>query len=629
MCDLNNPILSDQIITYLGNKRRLIKFIDKTVDKLIKDDDELKNKALSDISFFDIFSGSGVVSRYGKLKGLEVHSNDLEIYSKIIQEAIIGINKSEVQGIFKVVFDNYTKSGTVIELIDDDYYQAILNYLNSLSNVQDQKNTYWSIHYAPKDTSNPDFHNERLFYTQENARKIDAVQEQIQVEAIFGEKSKNIIMASLMYNMTWHINTSGTMKGFHNGWGGKGKNALNRILSDIVLEKLPFVGGVKGTVYNDYAEKVFSNNNLKKMDIIYADPPYNQHQYSANYNHLTTLALNDRYEPGKVVQGSRAGIRKTHTRSDFCYSSKSKNDKSLMLAEKAFIEFIDGVKAKYIVMSYNNEGVVSIDRLMDLMSEGLKNAISIEYQVHDKFKGGKGTQTSNKVMEYLIIIEQGKAQSKADFEKIKEDLLHNTEKHLFLDKFINYEGVCRAGFIKECDSILVNDTFEILKDKNMFLKCDAKTFKVIDEHISLLSKEEIEALKLHEMTSLDLMNAYIEEGDIELAEGLLNVFKIKKYENELKDFEKRISAIKELTELTDWALIDGKLHRVFVLDDFIQAIGFMMQVAIAAEKMDHHPDWSNVYKTVTVDLTTHSKGCVTQQDSELAKKMDDIFNSFK
>ena len=67
-----------------------------------------------------------------------------------------------------------------------------------------------------------------------------------------------------------------------------------------------------------------------------------------------------------------------------------------------------------------------------------------------------------------------------------------------------------------------------------------------------------------------------------------------------------------LKQLPDWTILDKKLHRVFVLDNFVQAFGFMAQAAIVAEKMNHHPEWSNVYKTVTVDLTTHSEGCITQ-----------------
>jgi len=81
-----------------------------------------------------------------------------------------------------------------------------------------------------------------------------------------------------------------------------------------------------------------------------------------------------------------------------------------------------------------------------------------------------------------------------------------------------------------------------------------------------------------------------------------------------------------LKRLEDWTIINEKLHRVFILEDFVQALEFMNQVAIVAEKMKHHPEWLNVYKTVTVDLTTHSEGCITQLDVELATKMNDIFN---
>lgn len=81
-----------------------------------------------------------------------------------------------------------------------------------------------------------------------------------------------------------------------------------------------------------------------------------------------------------------------------------------------------------------------------------------------------------------------------------------------------------------------------------------------------------------------------------------------------------------LDQLKNWKVVDEKLQRIFVFRDFVQAFGFMTQVAIVAEKMNHHPEWSNVYKTVTIDLITHSEGFITQLDAELAVKMDDIFN---
>ncbi|MYB34174.1 MAG: 4a-hydroxytetrahydrobiopterin dehydratase [Gammaproteobacteria bacterium] len=74
----------------------------------------------------------------------------------------------------------------------------------------------------------------------------------------------------------------------------------------------------------------------------------------------------------------------------------------------------------------------------------------------------------------------------------------------------------------------------------------------------------------------------------------------------------------------EWTFRDNRLHRKFAFGNFIQAMGFMMSAALAAEKMDHHPEWSNVYKTVEVALTTHSSGGVTQLDVSLARQMESL-----
>jgi len=79
---------------------------------------------------------------------------------------------------------------------------------------------------------------------------------------------------------------------------------------------------------------------------------------------------------------------------------------------------------------------------------------------------------------------------------------------------------------------------------------------------------------------------------------------------------------KRLTQRPDWKLDNGKLHRLFAFHDFVEAFGFMSQIAILAEKLDHHPEWSNVYNRVDVRLTTHDAGGVTELDFELADHMD-------
>jgi len=79
-----------------------------------------------------------------------------------------------------------------------------------------------------------------------------------------------------------------------------------------------------------------------------------------------------------------------------------------------------------------------------------------------------------------------------------------------------------------------------------------------------------------------------------------------------------------LAQLKEWRELSGRdaIARKFVFADFNQAFGFMARVALLAEKMDHHPEWSNVYKTVEVILATHDSGGVTEKDVILAKAMD-------
>ena len=79
--------------------------------------------------------------------------------------------------------------------------------------------------------------------------------------------------------------------------------------------------------------------------------------------------------------------------------------------------------------------------------------------------------------------------------------------------------------------------------------------------------------------------------------------------------------------LSNWSVEDGKLHKQFKFKGFMQAIGWMVSVSIAAEKLDHHPEWANVYNRVDVTLTTHDMGNqISTWDIELAKTMDNLFN---
>ena len=84
-----------------------------------------------------------------------------------------------------------------------------------------------------------------------------------------------------------------------------------------------------------------------------------------------------------------------------------------------------------------------------------------------------------------------------------------------------------------------------------------------------------------------------------------------------------------LKELDGWKIVDNQLSKEFKFKGFIQAFGFMTKVAITAETMDHHPEWSNVYNRVIINLSTHSEGGITILDKELALKIDSIKHSMK
>ena len=88
------------------------------------------------------------------------------------------------------------------------------------------------------------------------------------------------------------------------------------------------------------------------------------------------------------------------------------------------------------------------------------------------------------------------------------------------------------------------------------------------------------------------------------------------------DDEQRQAA---LSELTAWKLVEGReaITRDLVFDDFVQAFSFMTRIALAAERMNHHPEWSNVYGRVSVDLTTHDAGGLTTLDFALAAAMNE------
>lgn len=379
----NNPYLTKQLIAYIGNKRTLLPFLSNVFDSL-----ELG----ANPSFSDPFAGTGAVSRLGKFKGFQVHSNDWEHYSYIVNSCFIGTNKDESRNLFRC------KGGI----------ESIFNEFSSLSN---SITPYISKHYAPKNTNSADYFTERLFYTRENALFIDRARTFI--ENLYPEngldelerKEKNILLASLLYEVSTHANTSGVFKACHKGFGGHGKDALGRILAPMFMEIPNFIN----SKYENSVSRMDALEFVKGVstDICYLDPPYNMHQYGSNYFMLNTVSLWDRPEvnqqrgdDGRFVE--KAGIRKDwkKTKSSYCYKNK---------APESFSNLMDNIDSRYIILSYNTEGIIPFNQLFDIMERHGK--VSLHIKDYVLYRGGKQSlsrKTHN--MELLLVVDRnGKA----------------------------------------------------------------------------------------------------------------------------------------------------------------------------------------------------------------------------
>jgi adenine-specific DNA-methyltransferase len=359
LINFKSPYLTENIITYIGNKRKLLIEISDVVDDIVKD-----NQSFT--TCLDAFSGSGIVSRLLRLKGFTVYANDLEDYTLPINRAFLTLTSDP--------------------LTETDY-----EFLNSVNTTTAP---YFSKHYAPKNTTNPDLINERLFYSNENAVFIDGVLEQIHH---WKQDKKDAVLANLLYKMSKNINTSGVMKGFYNGFGGPAGQNLGRILGKIQIDPIHYIDKPIGGVLQSKAEELYSITNCSAVDITYLDPPYNGHQYSSNYHLLNSAVKYDFYDPGPTTaKKSKVGIRKDHNRSEFCYKDR---------AQVSFETMFKNIQSKYLIISYNNEGILSIKEIEDLLKTNFLD-IKIISKDYKKFAGGYGgyqNTVNNKVQEFFIV----------------------------------------------------------------------------------------------------------------------------------------------------------------------------------------------------------------------------------
>lgn len=361
-----NPIfLSEQIITYIGNKRSLLSFIGQSIDSIKK---ELH---VSKLRMLDVFSGSGIVSRYFKQHATQLYTNDLESYCNTLNRCYLS-NKSEI---------NFHQL--------EDIYQDVCHELS-----KGLHRGFISELYAPADDTNIQA-GERVFYTTRNAMYIDTCRQLLEE---IDEPYKTLLLAPLLVEASIHNNTSGVFKGFYKNaqtgigqFGGNGRNALQRIMGDIQLP-LPILSNFECEVniLQEDANKLYQL--IPEVDIAYLDPPYNQHPYGSNYFMLNLI--NNYQRPTEISKVS--GIPEDWNKSDF---------NSKKMAQKTLENLCASLPAKYLVISFNSEGFISKEEMIQMLNRvGTVNTLEIQYNT---FKGSRNLNNRDiHVTEFLFIVKK-------------------------------------------------------------------------------------------------------------------------------------------------------------------------------------------------------------------------------
>ena len=452
---INENYLKNHLIAYIGNKRNLLDLIKKSIEKtgvLEKDN----------ISFLDLFAGSGSVSRLAKSLGFKVIINDWEYYSYIINKAFVGLNA----GFLKSAFRSLGGINKVLEI------------LNNLSDAKEE-DQYIEKYYCPADDDEPDTENERMFYTRYNGKKIDAIRGRIEEwanQCVITEDEEYLLLALLLYEASTRSNTSGVFKGFHKGFGGTNGDALGRILKPIELIKPALINGRESIISREDAVKLSEKLKNEKIDIAYLDPPYNQHQYGSNYHLLNTIALNDKPTVNKNIfingkKMNKSAIRRdwTNTKSSFCCKKNAIDD---------FKKIIENLNADHILISYSTDGIIEFDRMLKILSK--KGQLDICLSEYVKYRGGKQALTTQvKNIEFVLIVNTKERGSEEDIIRIKKILMLN-KINIFVQKTINPIRAEEVGF-----DFLNDQTTDISGEKLLKKKYNNKNvvFRVYNNKI--------------------------------------------------------------------------------------------------------------------------------------------------
>ncbi len=360
----NPDYLSRQLITYLGNKRALLGHIDSVVCDVR---DALGGRKLR---CGDLFSGSGVVARLLKRHSDLLCVNDLEGYSAILNRCYL-TNRADFPA----------------EAYEAAFIRAQKALERPISGVITQN-------YAPADDCDIQ-PGERVFYTRENALTIDTLRAFMDT---LEEGLQPYFLAPLLSEASVHNNTAGVFKGFYKDsatglgkFGGNGENALQRILGSIQLHR-PVLSDF------DCQSRIFQKDagelakELPPLDLVYLDPPYNQHPYGSNYFMLNVIAENR--IPGPLSRVS--GIPQGWNRSDY--------NKPAMALE-TFTRLVDSLDARFLLISYNSEGFITLEQMEAMLASlGRFTRTDIQYNAYRASRNLAGRELH--VKEYLFLLEK-------------------------------------------------------------------------------------------------------------------------------------------------------------------------------------------------------------------------------
>jgi adenine-specific DNA-methyltransferase len=310
-------------LTYLGSKRKLLDEIAEEVAAVTPPGGTV----------LDLFSGSGVVSHRLKSLGYVVSANDTAPYS-------LPVNRANLE------FDPETLAARYRG------HEGYLAFLNGLESPPPGRE-YFSRYYS----ENPDAKYPRLYYTRRNGLFIDAVLDELWKDP--DADRRDLVLSDLLYKMSKHVNTSGHFKTFHKEFGGvRNKHDVARVTAPIVLEWPEPPPGPRGVATRSDATLCLERAG-RTWECVYLDPPYGQHQYSANYHLLeyACLPLERRYVPRN---SQVSGIDPKLYKSPYCLKNKC------LPALRRLIG-VAATRARAVVVSLNTRGFVSLDQMRDIL----------------------------------------------------------------------------------------------------------------------------------------------------------------------------------------------------------------------------------------------------------------------